>query len=235
MLRSIRVLLGYGVEATDGRIGAVKDILFNQYGWCVCHIMIDLTDLIPGKCVVLPPDAFGQPEGKDTSFPVNLSCAELKNGPTLEIDETEYQKHADELCLHHGWEPCWRCPSVGPEWEQYKNSEEEMQMRSSREVMLYDVEATDGSIGHVEDLILDDSEWIIRYVVVHTKNWLPGRKVLIAPSWISRIVWDEKKVQLSHIRQEVKDSPLFDPSEPINRKFEEVLYDYYGRPKYWDE
>jgi len=37
MLRSINVLQGYGVEATDGRIGVVKDILFNQYGWCVSH------------------------------------------------------------------------------------------------------------------------------------------------------------------------------------------------------
>jgi hypothetical protein len=197
--------------------------------------MVDLTDLITGKYVVLPPAAFGQPDVKDTSFPVSLSCAELKNGPTLAIDDTEYRKHADELCLHHGWEPCWRCPSVGPEWEQDKSLEEEMQMRSSREVMSYDVEATDGSIGHVEDLILDDSDWIIRYVVIHTKNWLPGRKVLIAPSWIARIMWDEKKVQLSHTRQEVKESPVFDPAEPVNRKYEEVLYDYYGRPKYWDE
>lgn len=108
-------------------------------------------------------------------------------------------------------------------------------MRSSREVMSYNVEATDGSIGHVEDLIPDDSEWIIRYVVIHTENWLPGRKVLVAPSWISRIVWDEKRVCLSHTRQDVKEGPVCDPSEPINRKFEAVPYDYYGRPKYWDD
>ena len=101
--------------------------------------------------------------------------------------------------------------------------------------MSYGVEATDGSIGHVEDLILDDSDWIIRYVVVHTRNWLPGRKVLIAPSWITRIIWDELKVYVSHTRQEVKESPVFNPSEPVNRKYEEVLYDYYGRPKYWDD
>jgi uncharacterized protein YrrD len=235
MLRSVNELLGYGVEAKDGRIGAVRDILFNQHGWCVCHVMIDLTDLIPGKRVVLPPDSFSQPDAKDFSFPVNISCEELKNGPTLEIDETEYRKHADELCHHFGWEPCWRCPSVGPEWEQDRDLEEDMQMRSSREVMSYGIEATDGSIGHVWDLILDVSEWIIRYVVVHTRNWLPGRKVLIAPSWITRIEWDELKVYVSHTRQAIKEGPVFDPSEPVNRKFEEVLYDYYGRPKYWDE
>lgn len=195
--------------------------------------MIDLTDLIPGKRVVLPPESFGQPGTRDTSFPVNLSCEELKNGPTLEIDEVEYRKHADELCLHFGWEPCWRCPST--ESGQEKELEEDMQMRSSREVMSYGIEATDGSIGHVGDLILDDSEWIIRYVVVHTRNWLPGRKVLIAPSWIAQIVWNESRVHISHTRQEVKDSPVFDPSEPVNRKYEEVLYDYYGRQKYWND
>lgn len=235
MLRSVNELLGYGVAATDGRIGVVKDLLFNQYGWCVCHVMVDLTDLIPGKRVVLPPDSFGQPSVRDFSFPVNLSCEELKNCPTLEIDETAYREYVEELHLHFGWEPCWRCPSVGPEWEQEKEPEEDMQMRSSREIMSYGVEATDGSIGHVEDLILDDSEWVIRYVVVHTRNWLPGRKVLIAPGWIIRIGWNELKVYVSHTRQEVEESPVFNPSEPVNRKYEEVLYDYYGRPKYWDE
>jgi len=59
--------------------------------------MVDLTDLIPGKRVVLPPESFGQPSERDFSFPVNLSCEELKNGPTLEIDETAYREHADEL------------------------------------------------------------------------------------------------------------------------------------------
>jgi len=108
-------------------------------------------------------------------------------------------------------------------------------MRSCREIMSYDVGATDGSIGHVEDIILDDSNWVIRYVVVHTRTWLPGRKVLIDPSWIIHIIWDLQKLYVSHTRQEIKNSPIFDPSDPVNRKYEEVLYDYYGRPKYWDE
>lgn len=235
MLRSVRELLGYGVSATDGRIGVVKDLLFNQNGWCVCHAMVDLTDLIPGKRVILPPESFGKPGLKDFSFPVNLSSDELKNCPTLEIDESAYKEHAEELYRHFGWEPCWKCPSVEPERKQDKEYEEDNQMRSSKEIMSYGVESTDGSVGHVIDIILDDSEWVIRYIVVSTRNWLPGGKVLIAPSWITRIEWSELKIYISHNRQEVKDSPVFDPSEPVNREYEEVLYDYYGRQKYWNE
>lgn len=74
------------MEATDGRIGAVKDILLNQYGWCVCHVMVDLTDPITGKYVVSPPDAFGQPDVKDTSFPVSVSpVRNLRTGRLLKL------------------------------------------------------------------------------------------------------------------------------------------------------
>ena len=62
-----------------------------------------------------------------------------------------------------------------------------------------------------------------------------GTKSTDSPKLVSRIVWNELKVYVSHSRQEVKESPVFDPSEPANRKYEEVLYDYCGRPNYWDQ
>jgi len=44
-----------------------------------------------------------------------------------------------------------------------------------------DIKATDGEIGKVDEFLFDDKEWIIRYLVVNTGNWLKKRKVIIPP------------------------------------------------------
>ncbi len=87
----------------------------------------------------------------------------------------------------------------------------------------------------MDDFVAEtETAWNIRYIVVDTRNWLPGRKVLVSPHWAHKISWALKKVFVDHMRDKIKSSPEFDPSEPVNRKYEDILYDYYGRPKYWD-
>jgi hypothetical protein len=85
----------------------------------------------------------------------------------------------------------------------------------------------------VEDLIVGTDRWTIRYLVVDTKNWLPGRKVLIARGWLDSVSWENRKVQVGLNRKEIKGSPEYDSAEPVNREYETRLYDYYGRPSYW--
>ena len=73
----------------------------------------------------------------------------------------------------------------------------------------------------------------MRYLVVDTRNWLPGRKVLVSPDWVDAVDWSERKVHVGLTKEGVENSPEFDPNAPVNRRYEEMLYDYYGRPKYW--
>jgi hypothetical protein len=94
----------------------------------------------------------------------------------------------------------------------------------------YHIEATDGSIGHVKDFMVEDEDLSIRYVVVDTRNWLPGKKVLVAPWMIRSVRWGESKVHLDMPRQIVKDAPEYDPSAPVNPDYEARFYDYYGLP-----
>jgi hypothetical protein len=107
-------------------------------------------------------------------------------------------------------------------------------LRSVQEVAGYHIQATDGEIGHVEDFILDDETWMLRYVVVDTRNWLPGRKVIVPPSWVESVDWANRKVSVDFTREEVRTSPEYDPAAPVNREYEVRLYDFYGRPKYWE-
>jgi len=110
---------------------------------------------------------------------------------------------------------------------------EDTHLRSAREIMGYHIQATDGEIGHVDDFIVEDDGWRVRYVVVDTRNWLSGRQVLLSPDWVDAVDWNERKVHASLTKNGVKNSPEFDPNAPVNRQYEEMLHDYYGRPKYW--
>jgi hypothetical protein len=87
----------------------------------------------------------------------------------------------------------------------------------------------------VEDFIFEERSWVIRYLVIDTRNWLPGgRKVLITPDWIKEIEWSERTVSVDLEREAIRNSPEFDPAQPVNRAYELQLYDYYGRPCYWN-
>jgi hypothetical protein len=97
----------------------------------------------------------------------------------------------------------------------------------------YRVQATDGEIGHVEDFILDDEAWTVRYMAVDAGGWLSGRKFLVAPAWIASVDWPHSEVTVDLTREAAKGSPEYDPTAPVNRAYEAKLYDYYGRPSYW--
>jgi hypothetical protein len=101
--------------------------------------------------------------------------------------------------------------------------------------MNYYIQATDGQIGHVEDFVIDTGTWHIRYMVVDTRNWWPGKKVLVSPLWIDHIDWDTTQVTVNLSCERVKDSPEYDVSVPLGRAYEARLFDHYNQPKYWSD
>ena len=106
-------------------------------------------------------------------------------------------------------------------------------LRSCKVVTGYHLHATDGEIGHVDGLIVDDKTWAILYLVVNTSNWWLGHKVLIAPAWIEEVSWADSRVSVKVTRQAVSDAPPYDPAEPLDHQHEMRLYKHYGRPGYW--
>jgi len=70
--------------------------------------------------------------------------------------------------------------------ERIERESTDSHLRSTDAVTGYYIEASDGEIGYVEGFLLDDESWAIRYIEVATRNWWPGRKVLVSPAyWLS--------------------------------------------------
>lgn len=97
----------------------------------------------------------------------------------------------------------------------------------------FTIQASDGEIGQIVDGIFTLSDWTIRYLVVDTGNWLPGKKVITSTAWIDRIDWNKQCVCLSITCEQVKGSPELNELDQLDRKFEEHLFSHYQRPGYW--
>lgn len=98
----------------------------------------------------------------------------------------------------------------------------------------FSIGATDGDLGHVDDMYFDDRHWAIRYLVIDTGGWLGGRKVLLSPSAVTAVDWGNGTVRVNLTRKQVEDSPDVDTDQPVSRQHETQLHDYYNQPYYWN-
>ena len=94
--------------------------------------------------------------------------------------------------------------------------------------------ASDGEIGHVLDFYFDEQDWVVRYLVVDTGDWLPGRKVLLSPHSLKSLDPIGRMIQVGLTRKRIEESPPMDSHKPLSRRYEEEYYRYYGWPYYWD-
>ncbi len=131
--------------------------------------------------------------------------------------------------------PLGASPSLGAghgrreqELAETRHANDDPHLRSIDAVTGYHIHATDGEIGHVEDFIVGDDDWRIHYLVIDTKNWWPGKKVLIPPGSATDINWADRLVELSYNRQKVKDSPAYDASTAVSSAYDETVLTYYG-------
>lgn len=108
-------------------------------------------------------------------------------------------------------------------------------LRSCNAVVGYRIEASDGEIGQVQGLLVDEDSWAIRYLVVSTGNWWSGHDVLVAPQWIQSVSWDAQTVAVDLTREALKQAPGYDPASPISRAMELAVYKHYGRAAYWSD
>jgi hypothetical protein len=253
VLISMKNLSDYKIEATDGGVGHVDSFLFDDQSWMIRYLVVDTAYLLPGRKVLLVPSVLGKPEGTMDAFPVDLTREQVKNSPDIDTRQSVSRQQEIELHRYYSWTPYWDAgfdpiaapytPVVPPMGRQVQAAQaagekaeekpENPHLRSTREVAGYKIHAEDGRIGHVDDFLIDDADWTIRYLVADTRDWLPGKKVIIPPQWVNDIKWGQSEVFVKVSKETVKDSPEFDPSAPVSRDYEIRLYDYYGWPKYW--
>lgn len=255
MLNSLNHLKDRSLQARDGIIGKVHDMFFDETDWIARYLVVDMGTLLNKRSVLISPGAAGSADWGRSSIPVDLTMDQVRHSPEIDTDMPITRQHEAVLRKHYGWPAYWGAltgegglatpiliPAGEPDEEQSGPTDGEAPPRRSRDVHLrsandtlgYHVHATDGSIGHIAEFLIDDDVWRIRYVVIDTRNWLPGRKVLVAPEWIREIDWTAEKAEVALTRDAIKASPAYDASAPWNVEYANRLHEHYARPPYSD-
>ena len=247
----------YAIEASDGSIGTVKTFLFEDGSWKIRWLVVDTGHWLPGRLVLLHPSAIGSADHQRRQLPVNLTKAQIEASPDIRQDQPVTMQMQSELHRYYGWDPLWGgqgfygaglnefglaggavMPTFGRERAmeadrvQLGSEEGDPHLRSMAAVTGYHIHATDGAIGHVENFMLDDATWTIRYLIVDTRNWWPGAHVLISPYAVQSVAWGTDEVRLNVSREQVKGSPPWDPAEVAEQVYERQLHRYYNWPGY---
>lgn len=247
MLCSIKHIHNAIIAARDGDIGHVREVLFDDAHWVIRHIVVDSGGWLSGRRVLISPHAVERIDAEHKRLVVALTKQQIEDAPDIDTDKPVSRQHETALYDYYGYPYWWAgagiwgaaaypmagaslaVPRPAPDDEVTRELRERQQaerdaadprLRSSAEVSGYHIEAKDGSIGHIEDFLFDDGSWRIEHVEVDTRNWLPGRHVLIAPQWIQRIDWGDRKVHVKVSREAVKSSP---PYEGASRTSEESI------------
>lgn len=257
MLRRVKRLYGCTIQAADGDAGTLADIYFDDEKWISRYLVVDTGGWLGGRRVLISPVSVVEPGDDEGEMRVALTKSEVEQSPDIDLDRPVSRQQIVELHEYYGWPAYWgggmtmgtATPGVysmilagvdeveremregGPR-EKYRG---DPHLRSTRGVSGYDIQTLDGEMGHVEDFLVSDNDWAIRYLLVDTRDWLGGREVLIAPQWIDRVDWADTAVYVGLTREEVETSPEYDPENSPSREYEARLHEHYRRRGYWHE
>lgn len=250
MLRDINSLKGCTIHATDGDLGEVDEFYFDDQTWNIHYLVVRTGGWLSGRRVLISTSVLKrEPDWRSRALPVLLTREQVRNSPDIDTDKTVTRLHELELHKHYAWPLYWGegfyagsmsggtlFPTSAAEEERAGTTQDrepppETHLQSTRAVTGYRLHAADGTIGHVENFIIDDAKWAIRYLVADTGNWLPGRRVLVSPHWIERVEWETSEVYVDLTRLAIEASPEYNPAQPVSEDYEGELYDHYGRPK----
>ena len=258
MLRNGSKVIGQTVSASDGTIGNIDDFFFDDTSWLVRWLVVDTGNWLSGRKVLLPTSAIERLDTQKNECSINLTMKQIEESPPVDTDKPVSRQMETNAYDYYGYSPYWNSgygmiggagmigaygymggmggarpmSSVSQQREEEiilaRNNSDDVHLRSVEEVTGYHINAMDGEIGHVEDFVIQDTDWGIHYLVVDTKNWWTGKKVLISPRSVKDIDWNDGLVNINVDRKKVKDSAAYDASETIDPAFDEKLRAHYG-------
>jgi uncharacterized protein YrrD len=225
MERNIKGLIGYSMEATDGVIGEVKEFYFDDQTWDIRYLIVKTGGWLSGREVLISPAALVKANDQNELFPVRLTKKQISDSPDIDTNKPVSRQQETALYDHYAWESYWlsgfypggylgvSMPFPVIDENPPIQDDENLHLRSTDNIIGYHIQATDGEIGHIHDVIIDDETWKVKFMVVDTHNWFGGKKVLIDVIHIKKIVWEDSWVFLHITMDAIEKSRAFSEME----------------------
>lgn len=243
MLHNVKALRGMKVVATDGDIGTVEDVFFDDAKWAIRYFAVDAGGLVGERKVLLSPASLRHLYWQEKSLAVDLTRKQVEDSPDIDTAKPVSRQHEIAFYNYYGYPSYWAGPYLwgdaslpGSEAQplaqpdanlermrlEQEHKNDDPHLRNSREVIGYRIQALDHKLGHLEDLLFDDEDWSIRMLVVDPRNWWPGPSVLVAPQRIDHIDWLDRSVVVNMTRDEIEHGPVYHESDSIPSRREQM-------------
>jgi hypothetical protein len=238
ILRKAEELRIYKRRALDGDIGRIDEFYFDDRHWTIRYLIVGTGGWLSDRRMLISPYALGATDEVEKVISTELTKRQIEASPSLSTDKPVSRQFEEAYCGYYGWPRYWNGPYIwgaspylvrdlerpkeyppgGHEWDSH--------LRSTTDVTGDYIQAQDGDLGHVEDFVIDDETWAIRYLIVDTRNWWFGKKVLLSPHWIERISWPESKIFVNLPRETIRHAPEY-TAESLNRGYEIEQHRHY--------
>lgn len=230
MQRNMKSLTGYNMEATDGGIGKVEELYFEDNTWLIRYLILKTGNWVVYRKVLTAPQAIVKREARLGIFPINLTKEQIRISPNIGTDKRVSRQQDMQLYGHYarqryggsgfyaGVQQSWMVANINEKIMKEadpndKRSDDDLNLRSTKKIMGYHIHASDGDFGHVNDFIFDDANWQIIYLVIDTHNWFGGKQFLIETGTVKEIQLENSKVIVNLSTDAIKNCPLFDESQ----------------------
>jgi hypothetical protein len=218
MIQNINELYGYKLSASDGEIGHIKDFYFDDHDWVIRYLVADTGSWITNNKVLLTPHNFGHFDVLNKQLLVRLTKQQIENSPSIELHQPVSRQYEMEYYRYYGLPYYWDGGSLWgagsypmampiPSWGTSVHVHlhgEDRNLRSAREVTGYAIRAEDGVIGTVCGILIDDTHWVIKELIIETGHWYAGKKIRLLPEHITGINYANSTVEVNLTKEDLK-------------------------------
>ncbi len=244
MLTKATLILGCKLEAGDGEVGTVKDILFDEATWNVRYLVVETGGWLSGRSVHLTPGVVANFSEVNRILTTSLSKERIETSPDFDPGARMTRPDEELLHSHYGWEPYWKGEFIWPSPFAYPTAmpsspelasarpepmveEVDGSLRSLTELKRFALRATDGDVGEVKDVFLETEAWRVTHVVADAKPWWPGGDVVIDVALVEEIDGEDQVLVVDLTKEQVKESPAYDAGLPFSDDYLLGLSGYY--------
>jgi hypothetical protein len=215
MLLNVHTLCQYTILAKGGDIGNIDDFLFDEDTWKIRYLITDTSNGPSRRKVLLPAIALDQTNQVSRKIPIHLTKEQVNNCPSIDTNALMSRQIQSRLNEVYPVFMYWAMSGyvstslpLAPVSNQQSQSEEHnIAFRSVEDIGHCFIQAVDGDLGAIEEIVVDDESWSIRYIVANPTKWLLGRKFWVLPTWIETIDWEAQQVFLKISKEQLKNSP----------------------------
>lgn len=226
MVRSIQQLFGNQLGASDGEIGSVKDLYFDDRNWAIRYLVADTGSWLPGRLVLISPYSLGPHDTDKKLQKVNLTRKQIEKSPSIDRHKPVSRQYEEEYYRYYNWPYYWQgdalwglsgFPVLEESSKPHRREKDKLsrsqlegtdpQLRSARAVIGYQIQTGDEIIGHICDFMINTESWEIDQLAIRTGHRLSGEEMIIPTKAVERISYEQSTLFATLGDKSAKPSP----------------------------